>query len=388
MTAFVLPHQLSSYSTSQIATFLGLSWLMYLIVLPIYRLYLSPLAKFPGRKLAIITPWYEFYYEYIKRGVYTWEIQDMHKKYGPIVRISPRELHIDDPDFYDELFTQRLDKDPWVCTQFGQTNSTQGTASADLHRSRRAAISPFFSQAKVTQFQSVVTDKIEKLCRLLRNHQQDGTQANMYDYYRAFTTDVITEYAFLTSWDFLDRSDVGHRWFTAVEGESAATALLRHFPWITPIMYRLPDWLALTLVPDLRAQYETEELLEWDLKTIMKAGPNAPEAEKRHPTILYELLYNSNLPEPEKHLWRLMAEAGLLVIAGTETTGNALNALHFHLLANPEKMARLKKELEEEVKGQWDVPSWQQLKKLPYLVSGGYAGVSFALTNAFSDCLY
>lgn len=296
------------------------------------------------------------------------EIKDMHMKYGPIVRISPREVHIDDPDFYEELFTQKLDKDPWFCTQFGSTISTHTTASADLHRSRRAAISPFFSQAKVTQLQSVVTDKIEKLCRRLRDHQKEGTPANMYNYYRGFTTDVITDYAFLTSWDFLDRPDTGHSWFKMVENASEAAGLLRHMPWITPIMDRLPEWLALTLVPDLRAQYEVEDLLEKDLKTIMAAGPNAPEAEKKHPTIFYELLYNSNLPESEKHMWRMIAEGGLIVIAGNETTGNALNALHFHLLANPEKMARLKAELAEEIKGQWDVPSWQQLKKLPYLV--------------------
>ena len=377
MTAFALPLQLSSYSTSLFATSLGIFWL-YLIFIPIYRLYLSPLSKFPGRKLAIITPWYEFYYEYVKRGIYTWEIQEMHKKYGPIVRISPRELHIDDPDFYDELFTQRLDKDPWVCTQFGQTDSMQSTASAELHRSRRAALSPFFSQAKVTQFQSVVTDKIEKLCRLLRDRQREGTPANMYNYYRAFTTDVITEYTFLSSWGFLDRPDAGQNWLGMVEGASEATALLRHFPWIMPIVYRLPNWLAVTLVPDMKAQYETEALLEKDLITVIEAGPDAPEAEKRHPAILYELLYNSNLPASEKSAWRLLAESGLLVIAGNETTGNALNALHFHLLANPEKMARLKMELREEIKGQWDVPSWQQLKRLPYLVGRGALGVSIA----------
>lgn len=292
----------------------------------------------------------------------------MHKQYGPVVRISPRELHIDDPDFYDELFTQRLDKDPWVCPQFGSIENTQATASAELHRSRRAALSPFFSAAKVTQFQSVVTDKIEKLCRLLSDHQREGTAVNMYDCYRALTTDVITEYAFPTNWDFLHRPDLGKLWFKNVEGATEAAPLLRHFPWITPVMDRLPEWLALTLVPDLKFQYETEDVLEKDIKAIMDAGPNVTEAEKQHPTIFYELLYNSNLPESEKHIWRMVAEGALIVIAGNETTGNALNALHFHLLANPEKMARLRAELAEDIKGQWDVPSWQQLKKLPYLV--------------------
>jgi len=55
---------------------------LYTAVLVIYRLYLSPLANFPGRNLAALTLWYEFYYDYFKRGKYVWEIADMHAKYG------------------------------------------------------------------------------------------------------------------------------------------------------------------------------------------------------------------------------------------------------------------------------------------------------------------
>ncbi len=49
-----------------------------------YRLYLSPLAKFPGPKLAALTLWYEFYHDVIKGGKYTWEIAKMHERYGKI----------------------------------------------------------------------------------------------------------------------------------------------------------------------------------------------------------------------------------------------------------------------------------------------------------------
>lgn len=62
-----------------IAGALGLS---YLLGLAIYRLYFSPIAKFPGPKLAALTLWYEFYYDVVKRGKYTWEIEKMHQKYG------------------------------------------------------------------------------------------------------------------------------------------------------------------------------------------------------------------------------------------------------------------------------------------------------------------
>ena len=56
--------------------------LLYVVGLAISRLYLSPLAKFPGPKLAALTLWYEFYYDVIKGGKYTWEIGRMHEKYG------------------------------------------------------------------------------------------------------------------------------------------------------------------------------------------------------------------------------------------------------------------------------------------------------------------
>lgn len=57
-------------------------WLSYLIALAIYRLYLSPLSKFPGPKLAAFTKWYEFYYDVVLQGQFTFQIEKMHKNYG------------------------------------------------------------------------------------------------------------------------------------------------------------------------------------------------------------------------------------------------------------------------------------------------------------------
>ena len=48
----------------------------------IYRLYFSPLAKFPGPKLAAATRWYEFYYDVVQRNRFSWQIQKMHDQYG------------------------------------------------------------------------------------------------------------------------------------------------------------------------------------------------------------------------------------------------------------------------------------------------------------------
>lgn len=62
--------------------FLLTAILTYTICLVIYRMYLSPLAAFPGPFLAKTTHWYEFYHNFIRSGKYFEKIKDMHEKYG------------------------------------------------------------------------------------------------------------------------------------------------------------------------------------------------------------------------------------------------------------------------------------------------------------------
>lgn len=52
--------------------------------LAIYRLFLSPLAKFPGPKLAALTRKYESYYEVYQNYEYYWKIKELHKQYGEL----------------------------------------------------------------------------------------------------------------------------------------------------------------------------------------------------------------------------------------------------------------------------------------------------------------
>lgn len=65
----------------------------YLGFLAVNRLYFSPLAKFPGPKLAGLSRWYEFYYEVILRGQFTFHITELHKRYGELHRADD---HSDD----------------------------------------------------------------------------------------------------------------------------------------------------------------------------------------------------------------------------------------------------------------------------------------------------
>ena len=132
--------------------------LTYLVVLAVYRLYVSPLAKFPGPKLAALSKWYEAFFEIVRNGEFSFQIDKLHDQYGktispdidlslilclgPIVRITPEELHIRDSTFYDTLYVRyaKAHRFAWISGRFGNDDSVFTTADSGVHRMRRGAL--------------------------------------------------------------------------------------------------------------------------------------------------------------------------------------------------------------------------------------------------------
>lgn len=54
----------------------------HVVLLTLYRLFLHPLARFPGPRLAAVTSWYEAYYEIILQGQFSNKIGELHDVYG------------------------------------------------------------------------------------------------------------------------------------------------------------------------------------------------------------------------------------------------------------------------------------------------------------------
>ena len=79
-------------------------------------------------------------------------------------------------------------------------------------------------------------------------------------------------------------------------------------------------------------------------------------------------MFNANVPSEEKNVDRLTEEGILFVVAGNETTGNALSIITYHLLDHPDILKKLRAELAKIMSGDM-IPSWQELERLPYLVS-------------------
>lgn len=355
-------------SSTSIIAFAVMATVFYTLYGCIYRLYFSPVAKFPGPKLAALTLWYEFYFDVIMSGSYMNEIRKMHLEHGPIVRINPYELHVADPDFIDILYptvTKNVAKWSWSAGMFGNTEMTFGTISHATHRIRRGAISSFFSKASVRRLQPVIQSLVDKLCDKLREKSDTGESVNMVYAYSALTHDVVTEYCFSDCRNVLEMENFSPWYYISAQKVSELSHLVKQFPLLLPAMNCLPDWwirATSSFGTHFRELTKTSTL---DAKSVL--SHKEERGSDQHPTIFHSLRDDPNLPPSEKSLSRLVAEAQGLVGAGTLTTAHMLSITSYHVLANPPVLSRLMAELEEAIPGIATTPSLQDLEHLPYL---------------------
>lgn len=234
---------------------------VYCIGLGIYRLFFSPISKFPGPRLAALSFWYEFYYDVVCGGQYTFKIRELHDKYGPIVRISPAVLHIIDPDYYEVLYAgagSKRNKWYWSARMFGKGESAFATIQHEHHRLRRAALNPYFSKQSVQKLEPVIRDLVVKLCGRFVEARKTGEPVNLGHAYAALTMDVITKYSFGLSYNCLEAPDYRHYWPDTIDSLSVGSHLNKQFSWLLPMMKMVPHSLVRVANPNLMSQIELQ----------------------------------------------------------------------------------------------------------------------------------
>ncbi|KAF2207819.1 hypothetical protein CERZMDRAFT_114988 [Cercospora zeae-maydis SCOH1-5] len=345
----------------------------HLASLAIYRLYLSPLAKFPGPKLAALTKWYEAYYEIIRNGQFSFHIEELHRQYGPIVRITPEEVHIQDPPFWETLYVKhnKTAKYEWTSGRFGNSSSVFTTADPTLHKVRRAPLNYMFSRKAILHFEPVVRKKF----------RETGSVCNATEAFSAYAGDVVTNYCFGFDYDHLSLDGFTDSFHDAFMAVSAFGHVALQFPWMHSLLNRLPDsWNAamnpplaklIVLQKDLRNKIASE-------RTKVENG----EKEQEYPTIFHTLLLDPNLPESEKTNLRFAEEAQLFLGAGIETTSWSLSQTFYYVLSNPQIYAKLKSELREAIPDvtAFEAFSYARLESLPYLRGCLKEGVRLSLS--------
>ncbi|KAI0537731.1 cytochrome P450 [Xylaria digitata] len=311
----------------------------------VYKVYFSPLSHIPGPKLAALTYLYEAYYDVWLGGKYFLRVAEMHKQYGPIVRITPDEVHFADPEFLDALYPaggRKTDKPSWFPLLNGTPYAIASTTHHDLHRQRRNALSPFFS----TTNSSARAQEVVKI----------------HEVFKAAASDIITTYAFDNSFNFLEMPNYGKTYLEATNKFLLLSHICVLFPFTYPLIQNSPDWLLRLLFPNLR---EVRERQNWWLDQVHSIR-KSPDAERAKRTIFGGIL-SSKLPDEEKTDLRLASEAQSMVFAGESTTAWGLNSALYELLAHPDEFRKLREELSALELDPSGIPSLSQVDGLPYL---------------------
>ncbi|RPD56953.1 cytochrome P450 [Lentinus tigrinus ALCF2SS1-7] len=355
---------LSSFPTTSL---LGSIAIVALGVL-LQRLFLHPLSRFPGPKVAAATWWYMTYYEVFKDGAMIEHLNDLHARYGPVVRISPNQLHFKGLEAYTDIYSNsnRFIKDSRTYC-FIRQGSPAVFSLLDVREAkpRRDYLSPIFSRRALLKLEPVIQAKVDGLVQQFRQYGEAGKPANIRRGYRSFTTEVVFAYCFGSDEDYMSAPDFAHKAVRSSEAAFDYFLVFVHFPW----MYVLVRWmvrLAAWRQPQSSAHLER-------LRAKIDGFADDPQLLWQEPqeTMFHHLV----APQPEtgregiRSKSILWAEANNMVGAGSETTASILTVATFYVLND----ASIRKRLVTELVEAWPDVDMQvgleTLEKLPYLTA-------------------
>lgn len=365
-----------------VGVFLALA--SYALARCIYDLFLHPLRRFPGPKMAAIGSIYEFYYDVLKDGTYLWEIEKMHQQYGPIVRINSRSLHINDPEYYGTIYSggnRKVNKELSAVSGYTFPHSSISTLDHDQHRKRRAIVNPYFSKRAIASIEPLIHERLDALCTRLAKTMASGVTVDMTSAFSAFTADVVTYHFYGSHQDY-----VGSEGFKY--GLKDALNALLDFYHITRFLPIPPTTIKNLPVPILgllnrnfplvlAARNDNKKMV---LDYIKHADPRKQEnTESRSKSVIVSALTDPMVPAAEKTLDRLLDEGETIIFAGIDTTARTLSVALFHLLYNKQLLGRLRQELEQAKKPDDQEWTTTDLEALPYMVR-------FYILSIFSIC--
>lgn len=255
----------------------------------IYNIYRHPLASVPGPKLAGATYLYQSYFSLAGGSRYYYQIGKLHKKYGkfeppfsekasvacahpllgPVVRITPDEVHLSDPDNYEVIYSvgTKYAKSLQFYDGFGIGYSTFSTGPNSVHRVRRGRLDPFFSRRNVINLERIVQSRAEKLTDLVSSKLARKEAVDMHHAFRAISVDVITDYAFGESYHLLDTADLGRGFFEMVNGIGPTMWVFQQWPSLQKLSLSMPSAVAKIMSKSLKHVLNLQEV--WLIPTSL-----------------------------------------------------------------------------------------------------------------------
>lgn len=317
------------------------------------------------------------------------ETVDLHKRYGPIVRITPNSLAVDGGIGFPQVFQHRPGKPEWPKRPgFYHPHDELSLIGGrhDVHRRLRKQLAHAFSDASMYEQEPIVNKYIDSLCSRLGEKAATGEVFDIVRWLNFTTFDVslvrrfpaprghvfgtiliffflqiIGDLMFADPFHSLDGGDY-HPWvlsiFEGVRGGALLRSLLE-YPFLGPFIMNLGSPARLIAKDKENRALATEKAMARKAQGEMPGG--------RRDFMTYMLKKNRDgtpgYTDPD-----IVMNAPLLVMAGSETTATALAGLFFHL--GLDQFRGVYHKLVEEILGAFSSEAEIDMKStanLPYL---------------------
>ncbi|KAK1467550.1 cytochrome P450 [Colletotrichum cuscutae] len=331
------------------AIYLGL---FYLIVKYTYRMFLSPIASFPGPRIAGITKLYEAYHVLLKND-WLENLVSLHEKYGPVVRIGPNELH-----FVDNKFNLDHHRRPdlFKCNNYyGLLNKLLGgLASPTKHAQRAAVMRPIFSGQTLAEYSKTLDKHIESLHSRLADAASDKGVINLTHYLWAYTNDVMISY--------LTEENYGFQKVYDLQATHDATRAFSAIDLATVLRCMPPVKTMFDYVPALRSFSPLgwlDNLISSHVRPMVKSWDD----ENSHQSVLARIFNEIGNETQTVH------ESSQAIFIGNESLLSNLTFVLHHLIQNPECIKKIRSELDTLDIGTYGHRIWRDPKtaQLRYL---------------------
>ncbi|KAI1456501.1 putative cytochrome P450 [Annulohypoxylon moriforme] len=323
----------------------------------VYSVLSSPLAKIPG-------PWYTnwtiwvFKYQLIAGKRPKW-VHRLHEKYGPIVRISPIEVSIQDPKAVQQIYSVKNEfpKSSWYQDLLPGLPNVFSTVDIDYHRRHRRLLASEISESGLVAHRPAVDSKVRMAVERMAEEMEERGATDVYRWALYMATDVIGELSFGSSFRMLETKEET-QYIRDLKLIGFAGGIRVTFPFLTYLSNYI--WVPVISV-GLRVRnniriYATESLGR-HYKLVEEQGEDAK------PTLLSKLYRATEKDTDTLPFIELREDAMSYIAAGSDTTTNTLTYLLWAVCRHPE----IKEKLMAEIRTLPDNFEDPDVKKLKYL---------------------
>ncbi|KAJ4301963.1 hypothetical protein N0V88_002091 [Collariella sp. IMI 366227] len=299
-----------------------------------------------------------------RRGDRYATVDKLHKKLGPVVRIQPNHVSIFDDEAIQIVyghgngFLKANFYDAFVSIQRGLFN----TRDRAEHTRKRKIVSHTFSVKSVSQFEPYIHSNLELFVRQLdnliaRSNNPDGAAyLDCLNWFNYLAFDVIGDLAFGAPFGMLSSGA------DMAEVRCSPDSPPIYAPAIEILNRRGEVSAALGSLPELKpyAKYFPDPFFSKGLQAVENLAGIA---------IARRLIEGRDDKGEPLGRQELTAEALTQLIAGSDTTSNSSCALLYHAVRTPGVIPKLQAELDAHLPVEQDVPTFEQVRDLPYLTA-------------------